>query len=461
MVNECLTLRPQDPERALEAYDPAHGHGPWDERLAAHLLRRAVGGPRPGQAEALARAAPAAAVDGLFASRVPSREEAWDRSGAALATGGERSRLAAWWLMKLAQEERAPGARLTLFWHDHFACAQSKVGDLGFLFAQHRSFAALGEGRFLELLLALARDPALLRFLDGDSNRRGLPNENLAREILELFTLGLGSYEEEDVREAARALTGRVVRGRAYRFVPEYHDPGAKKVLGTDAPDGDAVCRAAVAHPACARFLAAKLWRFYVSPDPPADVIALLAERWRARDLDVAWLLRTLLGSRAFFSAESYRTLVKSPADFVVGTVRALGAAPDYEECARACAAMGQELFEPPGVQGWADGEAWMHSAAWLARVNFAARVADGAPELTRGAALDELFPPRRRGDADAVIADLSRALLGGELPALRTRALRRALVDATDTASSAADTTAKFRACAHAILCAPEAHLA
>lgn len=458
MVNEFLAPRPQDPEQALEAYDPARGHGPWDVRLTAHLLRRAVGGPRPGQAEALARAAPAAAVDALFAPRDPAREEAWDRSGAALAAGGERARLAAWWLMKLAQEERAPGARLTLFWHDHFACAQSKVGDLGFLFAQHRSFAALGEGRFLDLLLALARDPALLRFLDGDSNRRGLPNENLAREVLELFTLGLGSYEEEDVREAARALTGRVVRGRAYRFVPEYHDPGAKTVLGTDAPDGDAVCRAAVAHPACARFLATKLWRSYVSPDPPADVIALLAERWRARDLDVAWLLRTLLGSRAFFSAESYRTLVKSPADFVVGTVRALGAAPDFEECARACAAMGQELFEPPGVQGWADGEAWMHSAAWLARVHFAGQVAEGEPRLTRGADYDELFPPPRRGDADATIDALARVLLGGDLPPSRKRALRDALEGAN---GAPADANARFRACAHAVLCAPEGQLA
>lgn len=454
MPRDPLAAQPRDPVQALEPYDPSAGHGPWDERLAAHLLRRAVCGPRPGQAAEWSARTPAAACEALFAPPDDFRAEAWARAGAALASAGDRSRLAAWWLMKLTQEERAPGARLTLFWHDHFACAQSKVADLGFLFRQHQSFVALGEGRFLDLLLALARDPALLRYLDGDSNRRGLPNENLAREILELFTLGVGNYSEDDVREAARALTGRVVRGRDYRFVPEYHDPGAKRVLGADSADGDAVCRIAVAQPACARFMARKLWRFYVSPEPPEDVVALLAERWRERDLDLAWLLRTMLESRAFYSAESYRSLVKSPAELVAGTVRALDAQPDFEACARACAEMGQELFEPPGVQGWADGEAWIHSAAWLARVNFSGRVAEGAAALTRGAPLERLFPPRRRTDPSAALDDLAGAFLGGDLPESRTAALCDALDGMTDDA-------ARFRAAAHAVLCTPEHQLA
>jgi len=450
---EALTVRPRDPDEALQAYDPAQGHGPWDERLAAHLLRRALGGPRPGEARALAQQAPSKAVNSFFSSRDEAHEAAWSRAGAALASGGERTRLAAWWLMKLVQEDRAPGARLTLFWHGHFACAQSKVGDLGFLFRQHQSFAQLGEGRFLELLLAIARDPAMLRFLDGDSNRRGIPNENLARETLELFTLGVGNYSEQDIREAARALTGRVVRGRDYRFVEAYHEPGDKQLLGVDAPDGDAVCRIAAGQPACARFLTAKLWQFYVSPEPAEDVIALLAERWREHELEVAWLVRTLLASRAFYSAESYRSLVKSPVDLVVGTIRALGAQPDFEACARACSDMGQDLFEPPGVQGWAGGEAWIHSASWLARTNYAGRVAEGAAALTRGAALDALFPPKRREDASAALSDLASAFLGGDLPAPRARALQAAVASSSSGAA--------FRAAAHAVLCAPEYHLA
>lgn len=453
-AREPFAPLPEDPAAALAPYDPGAGHGPWDERHAAHLLRRALGGPRPRQAAEWATLPPREVLARAFAPPDAAREELWRRSGAALAAGGERRRLAAWWLMKLTQEERAPGARLTLFWHDHFACAQVKVGDLGFLLRQHETFDALGEGAFPDLLVALARDPAMLRFLDGDGNRRGAPNENLAREILELFALGVGHYAETDVREAARALTGRCVRGRDYRFIPEHHDPAPKAVLGRAVADGDDVCRAAAAQPACARFLAAKLWRFYVSPEPPAPVIELLAERWRAQGMVVAWLVRELCASRAFYSAAAYRSLVKSPADLVVGAARALGARPDFEACARFCAAMGQDLFEPPGVQGWAEGEAWIHSAAWIARANFAARVAEGGDGFARGVARDALFPAARRSDPDAALSDLAAVFLGGDLPAPRAAALRAALAPSWQNGEG-------FRAAAHAVLCAPEHHLA
>jgi hypothetical protein len=227
-------------------------------------------------------------------------------------------------------------------------------------------------------------------------------------------------------------------------------------LLGESAHDGDDVCQIAAAQPACARFLAAKLWRFYVAPDPPADAIELLAERWRDHGLETAWLVRTLCASRAFFSAEAYRAIVKSPVDLVIGTVRALDARPDFEACAAACAAMGQDLFEPPGVQGWAEGEGWIHSAAWIARGDFAARVADGEAAFTRGAALDVLFPPARRSDPFAAIEDLAAALLGGDMPEERAVALRSALAAAFSLPGSAG-----FRAAAHAVLCAPETHLA
>ena len=155
---EPLAPRPRDPAQALQPYDPSAGHGPWDARLAAHLLRRALTGPRPGEALALGQRTPAQAVDSLFNTENLAREDVWSRAGAALAAAGERPALAAWWLMKLTQEDRATGARLALFWHDHFACAQSKIGDLGFLHRQHETFMALGAGRFLDLLLAVARD---------------------------------------------------------------------------------------------------------------------------------------------------------------------------------------------------------------------------------------------------------------------------------------------------------------
>ncbi|HEX9793027.1 MAG TPA: DUF1800 family protein, partial [Planctomycetota bacterium] len=344
---------PRDPAQALAPYDPRAGHGPWDARLAAHLLRRALGGGTPRQARALARGGAAEAVASVFGASEPAREAAWERLGRAAALAGEDEGLAAWLLLALAQESRATGARLALFWHGHFACARSKVRENEFLRHQQQTLLDAGAGPFEQLALSIAREPAMLRFLDGDGNRRGTPNENLGREILELFVLGEGNYTEDDVKEGARCLTGRTVRRGRYMFVPEHHDPRPKAVLGRMIGDGDDFVRLAVAQPACPRFLIGKLWRFYVSPEPPQDVVDLLAERWREHGLETAWLLRSLLGSRAFFSAQAWRSLVKSPADYAVGVVRALAARPDFRRLARTCAAMGQALFEPPGVQGW------------------------------------------------------------------------------------------------------------
>ncbi|TAH37004.1 MAG: DUF1800 domain-containing protein [Planctomycetota bacterium] len=440
-----LAPLPPDPAAALEPYDPARGHGPWDSRTAGHLLRRALGGGRSGQVRRLAAMPAQEAVAHVFGPRDGKREEQWQSMGAALRSGG-RGELAGWWLMKLAQEERAPGTRLTLFWHDHFACAHSKVLDLALLLQQHQSFVELGEGPFAALLLAMARDPALLRFLDGDGNRRGIPNENLAREIFELFSLGVGHYSETDIREAARALTGRSVRQGLYVFVPEHHDPERKTVLGGEARDGDDVCRLAVAQPACPRFLARKLWRFYLSPEPPEEVLELLVERWREHDLETAWLVRTMLSSRACFSAEAYRSLVKSPVDYVIGITRTLDSKPNFQRLAESCERMGQSLFEPPGVQGWKEGEAWIHAAAWIERANFAAAVAEGRDKLTRDA------DPATRLDGNSapeLLDPLIGLFLDGELSGERREVLIHSL------------STAPANAATQAVLCLPEYHLA
>lgn len=377
MRTEPLPSWPGDPAEALAAYRPESGHGPWNVATAAHLLRRALGGSSPAERARVLEQGPAAALDALFRPPAPERLERWERLGRRLAPQGIEA-LAGWWLLKLVEAREAPGPRLTLFWHDHFATSADKVTDTGLLLEQHQTFVRYGEGPFEDLLRAVAWDPAMLRFLDGDSNRRGLPNENLAREILELFSLGPGHYTEHDIREAARALTGRTVRRGRPVQVPEHHDPGPKTVLGQKVQDGDDLVRVIVAREACPRFLIRKLWRFYVSPEPREDCVELLAGTWREHGLEVRWLVRTLLASRAFFSREAWRSRVKSPVELVVDAARAGGLRPDYVALARACTRMGQSLFRPPGVQGWQEGEAWIHSAAWIERCNFAARFAAG-----------------------------------------------------------------------------------
>ncbi len=447
----ALPPTPADPARALAPYD-----GPWTADRAAHLLRRALGGASREETAACAARSPAEALDALFAPP-DTRLEAEQRAlGRRLARTADREALAGWWLGKLVRDGRATGSRLALLLHDHFACAQSKTRDLPALFDQHQLFVEHGGGPFGELLRRVVRGPAMLRFLDGDSNRRSAPNENLAREVLELFTLGVGRFSETDVKEAARALTGWTIRDGAFAHVAEHHDPRPKRVLGETIDDGDDLCRVAVAQPRCARFLAGKFWRAYVSPAPADDVLDLLAERWRAHDLEVAWLLRTLLGSRAFHAAEARRSLVRSPAELVVATLRGLGTHPDLVATARACDAMGQRLFEPPGVQGWAGGEAWIHAAAWIARTDFAARQAGALDD----AALARLFAPT---------GSLVARLFGGDAPDDAARALALLGLDDLPPERAAALDTAlpahvigddRRRDLLHAALCLPEAHL-
>lgn len=448
---KALPSCPADPAQALEPYRPEHGHGPWDRRGASQLLRRALGGARPGQLPVALDEGPQAAAERLFAPADAAHEEQLAALGQTLARGADRRRLAAWWLLKLLDEQRATGARLALFWHGHFACAQAKVDDLSALCSQHQLFVDRGAGPFAELLSELIRDPALLRFLDGDGNRRGRPNENLARELLELFTLGEGAYSEEDIRGAARALTGYSLGRDGFRFIPEHHDPDSKQVLGRTIDDGDDLLAAAVAQPACPRWLAGRLWRFYVSPEPPSDVLELLAERWRAQDLRVDWLLKTLLSSRAFFSAESYRSLVKSPVDYAIGALRASDLRPDLVTVARACDEMGQRLFDPPGVQGWAGGQAWIHAAAWIVRVNYAARLAKLAAKSGDGSD-ESLLPGRLAGDAEGLVGHLVERLLDDDLGSAR----RRSLVAAAAQNSEAGPGSTAVQS----VLCAPEYHL-
>lgn len=436
---------PRDPRAALEPYGPRRGHGPWNEALAAHLYRRAVGGPRPGQIEEALSQSPQQLCDSLFADRDHPREEQWDRLGGQLAANDERERLAAWWMQKLIAEDRAPGARLSLFWHDHFSCTWSKVGSGAQMLAQHRSFLAKGEGPFAELLEALARDPAMLRFLDNDVNRRGIPNENLAREIMELFALGVGAYDEHDVREAARALTGRTVRHGRYHFERMHHDRVSKSVLGEEIQDGDDLVALITSQEACSHFLVAKLWAFYVSPQADEELISQLAAEWREHELDTSWLVQRMLRSRAFFSQEALGSLVRSPVDLVVGTARAMGTKPDLRALDAAARAMGQALFEPPGVQGWEAGQAWIHTSAWIERMRFAEQVAEGQASWHRGGGL----PHGRGSDLSSRLHAMTNRLLPGLIGPSREQELRAAL-----------DGDADDSALAYAILCLPEYHL-
>jgi uncharacterized protein (DUF1800 family) len=253
-------------------------------------------------------------------------------------------------------------------------------------------------GNFATLLHAVARDPAMLVYLDSAGSRRQAPNENFAREVMELFTLGEGHYGEQDVKEAARAFTGWSLDRESLEFVYRrlWHDGGEKTVLGRSGRfDGDAVIDILLARPETAELVAAKLWREFVSPHPDTAEVKRWAQRLRDSRYELKPLLATILTSDAFWSQANRASLIKSPIDLVAGTLRTFAIQPeDLRPAVFASAALGQNPFSPPNVKGWPGGEAWIDSATLLGRKQFLERLFRGSDAM---APVDMPSEPRPR----------------------------------------------------------------
>ena len=290
---------------------------------------------------------------------------------------------------------------MTLFWQNHFTSGHRKVRHAALLHGQQKTLARHALGSFRETVAAVLTDPAMLVYLDARQNRRTRPNENLARELLELFTLGEGHYAETDVREMARALTGLSVdpgAGFAFRFRRGVHDAGDKTILGrTSGFDGvDEIVDAVLAGPAAARRVATKLWTHFVSPEPDADTVEDWARAYHASGYDTAALVERILAGDAFADPAHRGLLVKSPIEYVVGTHRALALVPSEDATlVRACLTMQQAPYEPPNVRGWVGGTQWINTQTLLARERFVNGVlSDDAIDragLERGVAADAL----------------------------------------------------------------------
>ena len=293
----------------------------------------------------------------------------------------------AWWLDRMATGPAPLREKLVLFWHGHFTSSFGDVPDAIAMYNQNQLFRQHAAGNFAQLLDGVARDPAMLRYLNNDQNQRGHPNENWARELMELFTLGIGHYSEDDVRESARAWTGWSLRDsrsfedrRTFAFNPLEHDGGQKTFLGQSGNwDGTDVMRIILANPAAPRWVAGKLVKFFVAPQPPADLVDGLAGVLRQNNYELAPVLRALFRSRAFYRADVMHAAVKSPTEYVVGAVRHLGVEdPDWIRLGGAMTLMGQRLFFPPTVAGWDGGTAWMNSGTVFTRSDVAAALIAG-----------------------------------------------------------------------------------
>jgi uncharacterized protein (DUF1800 family) len=282
--------------------------------------------------------------------------------------------------------------RMTLFWHNHFATSQQKVRSNQLVYRQNVLLREHALGHFGTLLHAVSKDPAMLIYLDNAGSRRQAPNENFAREVMELFTLGEGHYTERDIKEAARAFTGWSIDRDSgeYLYRPFIHDNGPKTVLGrTGRFGGDEVLDILLARPETATFVTRKLWREFVSPSPDERELARLAGAFRESGYAVKPLLRAMLLSESFWARESRGALIKSPVDLVVGTLHTFGVRPmSLRTAVTASALLGQNVFSPPNVKGWPGGEAWINSATLLGRKQLVDRIFRGADAVPDAGAM-------------------------------------------------------------------------
>ncbi|MDP7396646.1 MAG: DUF1800 domain-containing protein [Lentisphaeria bacterium] len=382
----------------------------WTWTHARHLLNRAGFGGRRDEITSLYRLGLDGAVDSLLRPtdrRLPQpdwlAEDKTDRRKLSKEEQKENQKLnrqrqqtlIGEWIISMIETPTPADmlrARMTFFWHGHFATSIQKVKTPHPIFAQLELFDAMAVGSYSKLLHAIVRDPAMLIYLDNTRNHRGKPNENLARELMELFSLGPGNYSESDIREGARALTGWGAGPQGFRLAARRHDSGEKTILGqTGKFDADGFVEIILQQPACAAFMIRKLWQYFAGTDPAPAVLGALAAGFRASDYDVRLAVRDILRHPKFYSEAVRGNQIKSPLQLVVGTARTLQAQVNTPKIyQRMLTLMGQAPYQPPNVKGWPSGRAWIDTTRLVTRYTFAEMIANGE--------IPGDVDPRRRG---------------------------------------------------------------
>jgi uncharacterized protein (DUF1800 family) len=333
------------------------------------------------------------------------------------------------WVARMLYTKRPLLERMTLFWHGLLTSGVEKTGPkrASVLLDQNQFFRDHALDTFDVLLKGVVRTPAMMLWLDLETSRKGQPNENYARELMELFTLGAGNYTEDDVRESARAHTGYAIdRSLNFIFRPALHDDGQKTFLGqTGDFDADSIVDIILQQDAAPTHFATKLFEFFAYPGPDDATIKPIAAVARSSKFDTKQVVRAVLTSDAFYAPQAYRAIVKSPTDYAVGALRLFGAQPEPRLVVGASRNMGQVLFDPPNVAGWPGGRTWLGTSTWFARVNFAASMMNGAGRAARATPVNTsavfAVPPASAGDAvseaalatvDGVLGDDARQTL-------------------------------------------------
>jgi uncharacterized protein (DUF1800 family) len=419
-----------DPKWAWAAYRPTEA-SPWDLKKVGHLYRRAGFGATSHELETGLRDGPAKTIDVLLkgGEEAPDIAAAMKTTRDSTVNSNNGRQAAAYWLNRMLYGPHPLREKMTLFWHNHFATSNAKVQNVGFMIRQYELMHQHAIGSFRTMLQEMSKDPAMMKWLDTSLSKKGMPNENYARELMELFSLGIGHYTETDIRQAARAFTGWEIKDQQPVFNPANYDDGDKTVLGqTGKWKGEDIVRICLDQQAAPLFIVGKLYRYLISETvaPDAGLLDPLAEQFRKSDYDVGALVSTMLRSNLFFHPEVYRTRVKAPVDFALGIVRALEGRLGTQALAVALDNLGQSLFYPPTVKGWDGGPAWLNGQTLLFRNNLALGLTS-TEDLRFGRRTDPAALARKYGKQsdDEVVEFFLRLFLQDDVPAAsRTKLL-------------------------------------
>ncbi|MFN8557436.1 MAG: DUF1800 domain-containing protein [Dehalococcoidia bacterium] len=396
----------------------------------AHLLRRATFGAGVAEIDAAARDGLQATIDRLLhpERRDEDVESTVPRSVFDFTKGVDAVR---WWTLRMRYARRQFQEKLTFFWHGHLTSALSRTGGRPeYMVSQIDTYRDLALGGFRDLVVASAKSAAMIRWLDNNQNRKGKPNENYARELMELFTLGIGAYSEQDIREAARAFTGWFERNGEFYFVAQQHDTGAKTVLGhTGSWNGDDVIDILVRQPACARFIAGKLWRFFAYPEPEPEVVDAIAAAFTGSGYSIRETMRAIFTHPAFYSDRAYHALVKSPLDFMLGFLRSLDGKTDGVGLQLFLGLTGHVPLNPPTVEGWPGGREWISTTALLARYNLVSALLRPGTDQPTHVDVAGLLRSRGIAAADEMLDFFIDLMLDGDLSPAKRKILADYLV--------------------------------
>ncbi|WP_302118978.1 DUF1800 domain-containing protein [Allorhodopirellula heiligendammensis] len=448
-----------DPAWAWQPFIPTP-QLPWDRSSVAHLYRRAGFGADLMSTDAAVEQEPAEVVSELISGSPDPTDFRSTADALAQATlaGGDPANLSAAWVYRLLYTPNQLLEKTTLLWHGHFATGAEKVNDARMMWNQNQLLRDHALGDFGAMTMKISQDPAMLIYLDSAINRKAHPNENFARELMELFCLGEGNYNEMDVQELARCFTGWEIKNKKFRKNRYQHDSGEKTVLGQNGNfDGEDGVRIVLEQPAAPQFIARKLVRFFVSDElnPSDAMLQPLADLLREHDWQVAPVVKRILASNLFYSSVSVGHKIKSPVELVMGMLRSFKGTTNAQLVAKGLRNIGQGLFYPPNVKGWDGGRAWINSSTLLGRANLIADILESDATRFEGKSLSNYLRGQDVRTTDQAIDHFEQCLLAVRLDDAAKAQLRKTA------ASHQGDEERRMRSLLHAVTSLPICQLA